>query len=81
MATTRVLSFEEALECAQAFTRIKLSFVEGVGPDDLERLAPPERAAVSQAAYRRYLEWLSENSARIEALKDAPPSLPDLAAN
>ena len=81
VAATRLLSFEEATGCARTFMRIKLSFVPGVGLDDFDRLPPREKAAVNLVGYRRYMDWVSENSAEVEALRNALLSSSTLAEN
>lgn len=81
VAATRLLSFEEATGCARTFMRIKLSFVPGVGLDDFDRLPPREKAAVNLVGYRRYMDWVSENAAEVEALRNAPLSSSAFAAN
>ena len=80
-ATVRLLRLDEATGCARAFMRIKLAFVPGVGLDDYERLPPRQKAAVNLVGYRRYLAWRSENSADLEALRQAPPSSSAFAGN
>ncbi len=81
LASTRLLSLDEATACSRAFMRIKLAFVPGVGLDDYDRLPPREKAAVNLVGYRRYLEWRSESSAEFEALMHAPPSSAGFAGN
>jgi hypothetical protein len=81
VATMRLLSLDEATGCARVFMRIKLSFVPGVGLNDFDRLPLQEKAAVNLVGYRRYVEWLSENSGEVEDLRNAPLSSSTLAEN
>ena len=81
MATTRILSVDEAAGCARAFLRIKLSFLPEIGPDDFDRLPLRERAEVNRLGYLRYLEWCRDNAGKVEGLCNAPLTSPDIARN
>ncbi len=80
-AERRVLSFDEAAACSQAFLRIKLSFVPDVGIDRFQALPTEERAAINLVAYQRYRAWYHQNPAAIAAIRDAIPSTSTLAGN
>lgn len=74
VSKTRVLSFNEAQGCTRAYTRIKLSFVTGIGIDEFDALSSQEMAAVNRLGYKRYVEWRRQNAPQVDALSTTPLS-------
>lgn len=56
-ATTHMLDSGEARRCADAYLRIKLSFLSGISPDHYKTLPPLKRAKANEAGYAAYLNW------------------------
>ena len=56
-AQTHVLDPGTARWCADAYLRIKLSFLPEIGPDQYQALPPHQRARANTADYAAYLDW------------------------
>jgi hypothetical protein len=66
----RMLGFNEAIVCSDAFQRIKLSFFPGVTPEEFALLPPREQSALSIEGYLRYRAWIEQNRDRVSVLDD-----------
>lgn len=68
-AEVRVLPADEAAECVQIYTDVKLSFVEDVDRDDYDALSASERVEVNRKGYAGYVAWRAENPALVDQLE------------
>jgi hypothetical protein len=66
----RMLGFDEAVACSDAFQRIKLSFFPGVTLEEFALLPPGEQSALSIEGYLRYRTWIQQNRDRFSVLDD-----------
>jgi hypothetical protein len=66
----RMLGFDEAIVCSDAFQRITLSFFPGLTPEEFALLPPTEQSALSIEGYLRYRAWIAQNRNRVSVLDD-----------
>ena len=68
-ANARPMSPAEWQACNASYHALKLHFIEGVTPEDYDRLSAGERAAVAAAGYAAFKAWEAANPVTVRALR------------